>query len=253
MWTDTHLHLDPEDNHAKIFQDARANKVTQFLVLGTSLDDCQRIIDLADPKHGVYVAAGLHPHVASTFTDLEPFKAWHKNPACKAVGEIGLDYHYDFSPRDQQRKVFELFLDFAVQIKKPPVIHCRNAFDDCYDIVKSTLPHGYPFLIHSFADDKPEARKWLDLGATLSFNGIVTFNKAQNVRNGLAITPLDKLLIETDAPYLAPIPYRGKRNQPAYIPYIAQRIADEKFTTIEDLARITTENANRFFAFKPQK
>ena len=247
MRSDTHFHLDPEDNPQEIFAAARNAGVTLLIVQGTSLDDCQRTVDLADAEHGIYVTAGLHPHVAKTFTDLQPFREWHKTNGCVAVGEIGLDYFYDFSPHEDQKRVFEIFLQFAVELDKPPVIHCRSAFDDCYDIVKNTLPSGYPFLIHSFADTRTEARKWLDLGAMLSFNGMATFKKSDNVREALAITPLDRILLETDSPYLAPVPYRGKRNTPANIPIIGRFVADQKCIEPEELAKVTLDNARRFF------
>ena len=247
MWSDTHFHLDPEDNPQEIFAAAKAAGVSLLIVQGTSLDDCQRTVDLADPANGVYVTAGLHPHVANTFTDLEPFRKWHQTDGCIAVGEIGLDYYYDLSPHDDQKRVFEIFLRFAVELGKPPVIHCRSAFDDCYDIVKNTLPSDYPFLIHSFADTRTEARKWLDLGAMLSFNGMSTFRKSDNVREALAITPPDRILLETDSPYLAPVPYRGKRNTPAFIPVIGNYVAEQKGLAPEELAQITMDNAKRFF------
>lgn len=246
-WFDSHLHLESEDVPEDVFEQARQQRVTRFMVLGTSLDNCERIVNLGSLEQGIFTSAGLHPHAAETFQSLEPFREWHQHPACLAVGEIGLDYFYDFSPREAQRRVFAAFLDFAQDIGKPVVIHCRNAFQDCYDIVRAHLAPNFPLLIHSFADTPAEAEKWLELGAFLSFNGMVTFNKADNIRESLDHVPLERILVETDSPYLAPKPHRGKRNQPAYIPLIGARIAEHKLIDLETVENVTTDNAIRFF------
>lgn len=246
-WFDSHFHLDEEDCPEHVLDDARQAGVTRFMILGTSLNDCGRTVRLGDPDHGVFTAAGLHPHAAETFDSLEPFREWHQTPGCLAVGEIGLDYFYDFAPREAQRRVFARFLDFAQELDKPIVIHCRQAFRDCLDIVRAHLAPGFPFLIHSFADTPAEAEQWLELGAMLSVNGMVTFNKADNIRESLTHIPLDRLLIETDSPYLAPKPHRGKRNCPAFIPLIGQRVAQERGLPVETVEQTTTDNAIRFF------
>ena len=247
MWFDTHFHLDEEDDAEKVFADARAVDVRRFLVLATSYEDCPRTVALASPEKGVYVAAGLHPHVADSFVDTQPFREWLSVPGAIAVGEIGLDYHYDLSSHDAQQRVLEVFLALAQELALPAVIHCRDAFEDCYRIIKSNMEPGVKVLIHSFADTPREVDLWLELGAMVSVNGMVTFNKADNIRESLAHIPLERLLLETDSPYLAPKPYRGQRNCPAFIPIIGQRVAEEKGMTVQEIQRITTENALRFF------
>ena len=247
MWFDTHFHLDEEDDAEQVFATARAVDVTRFLVLGTSYDDCPRTMALADPANGVYVAAGLHPHVADSFVGTEPFREWLALPGAIAVGEIGLDYHYDISARESQRRVLETFFLLAQELNLPAVIHCREAFDDCHDILKANCAPGARILIHSFADTPRELEQWLELGAMVSVNGMVTFNKADNIRESLAHIPLERLLLETDSPYLAPKPYRGQRNSPANIPIIGQRVAEEKGLSVGEVQRITTENALKFF------
>lgn len=246
-WFDTHFHLDLEDVPQQVFEDARNQHVTRFLVLGTSLQDCPRTVALASPQDGVYVAAGMHPHTADTYETMTPFREWLATPGAVAVGEIGLDYFYDISDRGAQKRVFAAFLELAQELKLPAVIHCRNAFEDCYDIVKATLAPGFPFLIHSFADTRREAELWLELGAMFSVNGMLTFRKSDNIREAINAVPLERILLETDSPYLAPIPHRGKRNCPAFIPFIGEKLADEKCCAVEDIAEITTRNACRFF------
>lgn len=247
-WFDTHFHLDEEDNPNDVFNAARAQNVTRFLVLGTSHKDCPRTLQLANPDEGVFVAVGLHPHVADTFQSTQPFKDWlAATPGAIAVGEIGLDFFYDSSPRTTQRRVFEIFYNLAQELNLPAVIHCRNAFQDCHDVVKANYTPSDKILIHSFADTPRELACWLEMNAMISVNGMVTFNRADNIRESLAHIPLDNLLLETDAPYLAPVPHRGKRNTPAYIPLIGQRVADEKYRTADDIMNITTQNALRFF------
>ncbi len=248
MWSDTHFHIEEEDTATDVIAAGRQAGVELFIVQGTSYDDIDRTAAVANPASGVYATVGLHPHVASTYHGMEPFRRLLAEPGVVAVGEIGLDYHYDISPRESQRNVFALFLQLARELAMPAVIHCREAFDDCYAIVKNAaLDPNVGFVIHSFTGTVPEARAWLDLGAMISVNGMVTFNKADNIREALAVVPLDRLLLETDSPYLAPKPFRGQRNNPSYIPLIGQRVADEKGRTPEEIAAITLANAKRLF------
>ena len=161
-----------------------------------------------------------------------------------AVGEIGLDYHYDFSPRDVQRQVFAAQLELAARFEKPIVIHTREAWQETLDLIRE---HGLPFggIMHCFTGGPKEAEEALALGFHLSFGGMITFPKAQEVRDAAALTPDDRLLVETDAPYLAPVPYRGKRNEPAFIVETVRRLAELRGTTPEEIADVTTSNFKR--------
>ncbi len=245
LWFDTHLHVSPDDDFEAMVAAARAAGVGGFLVQGTSLDDCGSTAALGDPARGIYAAAGLHPHVASSFDGLSLFRDLLARPAVVAVGEIGLDYHYNLSPPERQREVFAVFLELASALGKPAVIHCRDAYADCRQLVRDHLRPGIPFIIHSFTGTPDEAGEWLGMGAMLSMNGMVTFNKAVNIREALAVIPVERLLLETDSPYLAPAPYRGRTNCPAFLPLVGQRVAREKGLTAEALAAVTTGNACR--------
>ncbi len=247
---DTHLHLSAEDDPAAVLAQARAVGVAEFLLAGTDLSSSEFGAALALAEPGVYAAAGVHPHQAAEFVSAEMarFRDCLACPGVVAVGEIGLDYHYDFSPREVQRRVFALFLEVANELHLPAVIHCREAFEDCFELVQGHLRPGSPFLIHSFTGTLEECRRWQDLGAHFSINGMVTFRKADNIRNLLPQIQPERLLLETDSPYLAPMPYRGKKNCPAYLLEIAKRVAEEQGISLAEVAEQTTRNARGFFA-----
>jgi TatD DNase family protein len=245
-WFDTHLHLDKDDPADAIFAAAREQGVGVFLVQGTSLEDCERTVALSNPAQGVYTAAGLHPHVAASFQDMAFFRELLAQAGVVAVGEVGLDYHYNHSPPARQREVFGLFLDLAMELELPAIIHCRDAFADCYEMVKERHCPALRCIIHSFTGTPAEAEQWLELNTMLSINGMVTFNRADNIRESLAQIPMSRLLLETDSPYLAPVPKRGQRNCPAFLPYIGWRVAEEKQIAPEKVAQITTGNACDF-------
>ncbi|NMA43336.1 MAG: TatD family hydrolase [Oligosphaeraceae bacterium] len=243
------MHLRPGDAAAEFFSQARTQGVSSFLLAGTSLQDAEFVCSQAAVEEGVYAAVGLHPHEASQFeaSQLEQYAAFLTRPKVVAVGEVGLDYHYNHSAPEMQRLAFKAFLQLSLHTQKSLIIHCRDAFDDCYSIVKEQWNPGLRFVLHSFTGDVPEAEKWLELGAYISFNGMLTFKKADNIRCSLQAVPLERLLLETDSPYLAPEPYRGKSNCSAYLPKIAEKMAAIKELPLQELARITTENAKRLF------
>jgi TatD DNase family protein len=245
---DSHLHLDPEDDPPALFASGRDAGVGLFLVAGGNLAAAEQAQRLSQQEPGVYAASGLHPHEASTLgADLDRYRALLRRPGVVAVGEIGLDYHYDHSPRAVQRRVFETFLDMAVAEARPAIVHCRDAHPDCVAILREFQRRGLRFQLHSFTGAPAEAETFLAMGALLSFNGIATFPKGENVRDVLRLVPLDRLLVETDAPWLAPVPHRGKRNCPAYLPDIVACIAAVRALSFEDVARATTENGKRLF------
>jgi TatD DNase family protein len=203
--------------------------------------------EFAEPYPYMYATIGVHPHEAGKATE-ETFarlRALAAHPKVLAVGEIGLDYHYDFSPRDVQQRVFARQLEFAAEFRKPIVIHTREAWDDTLATVSQSggLPHGG--IMHCFTGDAAQAQQAVDLGFHLAFGGVLTFPKAESVREAARITPEDRLLVETDCPYLAPIPYRGKRNEPAFVVQTARRLAEVRGTTMESIAELTTRNFER--------
>jgi TatD DNase family protein len=247
VWFDTHLHLDAEDMAAPLLAQARQAGVGCFLLVGTTLLDSRRALAVGLAERGVGVAVGVHPHVAREALDLAAFRDLLAAPPVVAVGEIGLDYYYDHSPRADQRRVFAAFLDLASELRRPVIVHCRDAFDDCLPMLAAAAAGGVRILIHSFTGTPAQAEQALGFGALLSFNGMVTFPKADNIRATLAVVPPERLLLETDSPYLAPVPHRGCRNVPAYVVAVGQRVAAEKGLSAEALARLSTDTALRFF------
>ncbi|NOY81713.1 MAG: TatD family hydrolase [Kiritimatiellaeota bacterium] len=245
---DSHLHLDPADDVAPLLERARQAGVGRFLVVGGSLDESRFCVDSAQAETGVWATAGVHPHAAAQFDGrLEPFRELVQRPEVVAVGEIGLDYYYDNSPREAQRRVFSAFLGLAVEAEMPVVVHCREAYADCHAVLRECTGGLVGIELHSFTGGVEWAERFLELGACFSFNGIATFAKAHNVREILRITPPDRVLAETDSPYLAPVPVRGRRNEPAFVKHVVERIAAVRNWTFDEAARITTENAVRFF------
>ena len=248
---DSHCHLDDEqfaaDRDATI-ERARAAGIERMMAIGTGggPPDLEVAIRLTAQYAFIYATVGVHPHDAAkatpeTFARLAELAS---HPKVLAIGEIGLDYHYDFSPRDVQRSVFAAQLELAARAQKPIVIHTREAWEDTLALIReSGLPNGG--IMHCFTGGPKEAEQALELGFHLSFGGILTFPKADNVRQAAALTPEDRLLVETDAPYLAPVPHRGKRNEPAFIVETARRLAEVRGVTLDDIASVTTRNFDR--------
>lgn len=250
---DSHCHLDDEkfdaDRDATI-ERARAAGIERMMAIGTGdgPPDLEAALRLARRHDFIYATIGVHPHDAAKTTDetFERLAELAGESKVLAVGEIGLDYHYDFSPRDVQRRVFVRQLELAAAARKPIVIHTREAWHDTLALVRD---HGLPFggIMHCFTGGLKEAEEALSLGFHLSFGGILTFPKANDLREAAARTPEDRLLVETDSPYLAPIPHRGKRNEPAFLVETARRLAEVRATSPENSADLTTQNFNRLF------
>lgn len=245
---DTHFHVDLDEDHPVLFERARRAGVPHLLVAAITLEDAAMVQQLVAAEEGVVTTVGVHPHEAKSVTGgLDEFRELARHPKVVAIGEIGLDYHYDYSPREKQCAVFARFLELAVELKLPAIVHCREAFEECVGILADTLPAGHPFEIHSFTGTPAQAETVLAMGGVLSFNGMVTFKRAENIREALRVVPLERLLLETDAPFLAPVPYRGKRNEPALVPFIAAAVADVLKRDVEEVARTTTRNGLAFF------
>jgi len=247
---DSHCHLDNEQFNADreaVIDRALAAGVDRMVVIGTGEGppDLEAGIRLADRHESIYATVGVHPHDASKATP-ETYKHLAellKHSKVVALGEIGLDYHYDHSPREVQRAVFLEQMLIAGEARKPIVIHTREAWEDTIALLETYWrPYGLGGIMHCFSGNPDQAALCVDLGFHLSFGGIVTFPKALDVQEAARRTPPDRLLVETDAPYLAPVPHRGKRNEPAFVAHTARKLADLRGVSAEEIARITSAN-----------
>jgi TatD DNase family protein len=240
LWVDSHCHLDPVADVAAVVADARAAGVTHLVNVGTDVASSRAAIEVAAAHDRVWATVGVHPHDAAGGIDgLEQLLG---APGVVAVGECGLDYHYDHSPRADQRRVFAEQIALAHRHHLALVIHTREAWDDTFDVLQA---EGVPDVVvmHCFTGGPDEARRSLDLGAHLSFSGIVTFPSAPEVRAAAALCPADRLLVETDSPYLAPVPNRGRANRPAWVGLVGALVAEVRSMSVDDVAAVTSHNA----------
>jgi TatD DNase family protein len=253
---DSHCHLDAgyfEEGADAVLSRARAAGIVGFVVVGVGRDlaPARAAIDLArrDPDH-VAAAVGIHPHDASTWSYAAhaELEALARAPEVVAVGEIGLDYHYEHSPRDVQARVFARLVALAREVKKPIVVHTRDAAADTLAILERENARDVGGVIHCFSEDRAFAARAFDLGFDVSFSGIVTFKNAKDVQDVAAWAPLDRIHVETDSPYLAPVPMRGKKCEPAYVIHTARRLAELRGIAVEALAEATFANTERRFA-----
>ena len=252
---DSHCHLDPQyfpSGPDEALARAEAAGVSGFVVVGVGKDlaPARAAVALAKKLPArVAAAIGVHPHDATTLDDdlYDELAILAREPEVAAVGEIGLDYHYDNSPRDIQQRTFARLVGLAVDLKKPIVIHTREAADDTIAILRSENARDVGGVIHCFSEDRAFAEKAFDLGFDVSFSGIVTFKNASSVHEVARTAPLDRILVETDSPYLAPIPMRGKPCEPSFVVHTARRVAELRGMAIEDLAEATKRNTERAF------
>ena len=243
-WTDDHCHLPDDSTAAEVLAAARAAGVERLVHVGTDLASSQRAVALAADLEGVWATAGVHPHEARHgVAGIEELLA---DPWCVAVGECGFDFHYDHSPRDVQRDVFAAQVALAHAHDKALVIHTREAWEETFEVLDA---EGMPArtVFHCFTGGAEEAEQCLSRGAFLSFSGIVTFPSATDVRAAAAACPLDRLLVETDSPYLAPVPKRGRPNQPAYVDLVGAGVAEAGGHTVEAVAHASWDNATRCY------
>jgi TatD DNase family protein len=246
-WTDDHCHL-PADAvlAAEQVAEARTAGVERLITVGTDISSSRAALALARAHPGVvWATAGIHPHDAKD-GGIDALSALLAEPEVVAVGECGLDYHYDHSPRPVQREVFAAQIALASSHGTTLVIHTREAWDDTLEILAS---EGMPerAVLHCFSGGEVEARRCLDLGAHLSFSGIITFPKADEVRAAAALCPLDRLLVETDSPYLAPVPHRGRKNRPALVTAVGAGVAAAKAVPVEVIAEASWANASAVY------
>ncbi len=244
-WTDQHCHLPSGAAGAALAAEARAAGVSRMITVGCDYEDSRRMIATARANHGVWATAGVHPHEARH--GISGIEELLGEPEVVAVGEAGLDYRYDHSPRDVQAEVFAAQIDLANEHRMPLVIHSREAWDDTFAILdREGVPERVVF--HCFTGGPDEATEALSRGGSLSFSGIVTFPGAQEVREAAALCPLDRLLVETDSPYLAPVPHRGKPNRPALVSLVGACVAKAKGLPVADVEAATTLTAERLYS-----
>ncbi len=251
---DTHFHIYKDTNFLEYLETAKLANVKYFLSVGASFEESFIAQEFSELDDNCYFSAGVHPHEAEKFNDdISVFDAFRNNKKLVAIGEIGLDYFYEYSDRECQKKVFSQFLSLALKWNLPAIIHCRDkdnqydAYSDAYTILADFANSGGRFVVHCYTGNSEYVKKFIELGAFIGITGIVTFPKAHNVRSILKDIPLERLFIETDAPYLAPVPYRGKKNTSAYVIEVAKKLAQEYSITPAELAKITTQNALKLF------
>jgi TatD DNase family protein len=243
-WTDNHCHLPVGDEGDVQVADAAAAGVGRLVNVGTDVEHSRQAIAVARRHPDVWATAGVHPHDAAG--GLDGLVDLLDQPEVVAVGECGLDYHYDHSPRDVQRSAFAAQVALAQAHDLALVIHTREAWDDTFDVLAET---GVPArtVLHCFTGGPQEARRGLEAGMYLSFSGIVTFKTADDVRQAAQLCPLDRLLVETDAPYLTPVPHRGQPNRPALVALVGQAVAETKGLAVDQVAEATWANAERLY------
>ncbi len=252
MLVDSHCHLDyPEfSDIAETNRRAREAGVDAMLTIATSIDKFPGVLAVAESQDNIWATVGVHPHSAGKgdMVTLDWLLGHAKHPKVVGFGETGLDYFYEHSPRDAQKQAFRTHIEAARQLQMPLIVHTRDAEEDTLEILTEEMEKGaFPGLIHCFSASPAFAKAALDLGLYISISGIITFKKAENVREAVLDVPLDKLLVETDAPYLAPIPHRGQPNEPAYTRHTAEKLAEVKGVSFEELAEATTNNFFKLF------
>lgn len=253
MLIDTHAHLDFEDYEKdleKIIERAKSSGVSKIITVGASLEGSKKAVELAKKYNEVYAAVSIHPESADELNDetINLFRKFSKKKKVISLGEMGLDYYVENYSKEKQAEVFKKQLDLAIELNLPVILHIRNSFEDVMDIL-----NGYDWVknkavVHCYSSSYKKVQRILDKGLYISYTGIVTYD--EGVQKAVEATPLDKMMIETDCPFLAPEPKRGKRNEPAYVKYVAKKIAEIKEISFEEVAKVTTKNAIDFFNLK---
>ncbi len=254
MLIDTHCHLDFDrfdEDRAAVVERALAAGVERIVVPAIDLDNCPTVLALTEQFEPVYAAVGVHPNSSAGWQDswVEGLRSFARHEKVVAIGEIGLDYYWDHSPKDVQHQALSGQLALAAELDLPVIIHNRESDEDVLRLLAGSPLQGrtVPGVLHSFSAGWETAEKALEMGYYLGFTGPVTYKKADDLRAVVARVPLDRLVVETDAPFLAPQQRRGKRNEPAYVAYVAEKIAEVRGLTTAEIVQQTTENANRLF------
>ena len=253
MYFDTHAHLDDgrfsEDREA-VIREIFDSGVSLVVNVGADMDGSRASVQLAAQYDGIYAAVGVHPYDAQAMTevDLNALRELAGSPMVVAIGEIGLDYHYDEANRDKQKEWFLKQIKLAEALDLPYIVHDRDAHADCLEVIRKS---GYfRGVMHCYSGSSEMARELVELGFYISFAGPVTFKNGKKAKEAAASVPLERILIETDSPYLSPEPYRGQRNDSAKVRFVAKEIAALKGMTEEELAKVTLENGKRFFGIE---
>ena len=257
MLVDTHCHLDFDrfdGDRLQVIERAVAAGVKQIIIPALDLENCRTVLALTDQHPELFAAVGIHPNSSADWQDswVEKIRDFAGNPKVVAIGEIGLDYYWDKSPKVVQHQALRMQLELAAELELPVVIHNRESDEDVLDLLRQSALNGrlHSGVLHSFSTSWETAEAALEMGFYLGFTGPVTYKKADGLRDVVANAPLDRILVETDAPFLAPQQHRGKRNEPAYVAYVAEMIAEIRGLAVDEIGRITTENARRLFGDK---
>jgi TatD DNase family protein len=250
---DTHCHLTFEglrEDVAAVIERSKAAGVVGWITVGTDPQENQNVVEIVNRFENMYAAVGIHPHDAKTVTEdtLKELRELSKNKKVVAIGETGLDYHYNFSTHEEQMRVFAEHLKIAAELNLPVIIHCREAFNETMGILEQHGGGVKRVVFHCFSGEASQAKIVLDRGFYISFTGVVTFKNAENVRQAVEVVPLDRLMVETDAPYMSPEPMRKQKiNEPAFMVYIAKRLAELKEMDLADFAEAVTATSREFF------
>lgn len=253
MLIDSHCHLEYEglvERQQEVLANARAAGVQGFLNISTRESEWGRVVATAEREADIWASVGIHPHEADAHVDMgaEKLRAASDHPKVVAIGETGLDYYYDKSDREVQKALFRMHIGVARDTGLPIIIHTRNAEDDTVSILADEMGRGaFPALIHCFTASADFGRQVLELGLTISLSGIVSFKNAKDLQEVAKTIPSDRLLVETDSPFLAPVPHRGKKCEPAFVRNTAQFVAELRGVSLEDLAETTTANFHALF------
>lgn len=254
MLIDSHCHLDRLDlspydgNLERALEAARAHGIRRFLCIGVSLDNRQAVLELAQAHEDVAASVGVHPcDVESGIAQPDQLVAWGEHPQVVALGETGLDYHYAEQTKQLQQESFALHLEAGARAGLPVVVHTREAREDTLALIRECGSEEHAGVLHCFTETWNMARRAMEMNYYISISGIVTFRNAVELRETVKKLPMDRLLVETDSPYLAPVPYRGKPNEPKYLRQVAELVAELKGVSLEALAEATSENFYRLF------
>ena len=249
---DTHCHLDVpqfDDDRAEMLARARQAGVGTMIVPGIAIPDMPRVLAMAEGHADIFVGVGVHPHEASTWTaeTLGQLRGWAASPKVVAIGEIGLDYYYDHAPKDVQQQVFRDQIRLAGELGKPVIVHNRDSHGDVLRILQENLDPAAGGVMHCFSGSLELAKACIAIGMYISFAGPLTFKNATSLQAVAAGLPLDRLLVETDSPYLAPVPHRGKRNEPMHVGHVARKLAELHGLDEDAVVQATTQNAKKLF------
>ncbi len=252
MFIDTHAHLfypNFKDDADEVIKRAKESGVDYIIVPSTDLENAATAIELSEKYDFIYAAVGLHPHDTANWSDsyVKEIEKLSRHRKVVAIGEIGLDYYYDYSPRENQIRAFKAQIDLALKINKPVVIHNREADRDIMDIIRSYCDSGLKAQFHCFSGTLEDAKELVRMKHFVSFTGNITFKKSDGLRDILANLSMESIMLETDSPFMTPVPHRGKRNEPSYVRLIAEKMAEVHHLTIEDIGRVTSYNVFRMF------